>query len=71
MDITNILTTLTLKDEYLYLTPGNQNFNELVITYLWSELRNIAKPEMALKKWLLFISSNGDRACIPSKDILE
>lgn len=69
-DITNILTTLTLQDEYFYLTPGNQNFDELVITYLWSELRTLLEPEIALKKWLLFISSNGDRTCIPNKDIL-
>lgn len=69
-DITNILTTLTLQDEYFYLTPGNQNFDELVITYLWSELRTLLEPEIALKKWLLFISLNGDRTCIPNKDIL-
>jgi hypothetical protein len=69
-DITTILTTLTLQDEYFYLTPGNQNFDELVITYLWSELRTLLEPEIALKKWLLFISSNGDRTCIPNKDIL-
>lgn len=69
-DITNILTTLTLQDEYFYLTPGNQNFDELVITYLWSELRTLLEPEIALKKWLLFISSNGDRTCIPNKDII-
>ncbi|MFW1761351.1 hypothetical protein [Acinetobacter calcoaceticus] len=69
-DITNILTTLKLQNEYYYLTPGNQNFDELIITYLWSELRTLLKPEIALKKWLLFISSNGDRACIPNKDIL-
>lgn len=70
-DITNILNKLTLQDEYFYLTPGNQNYDELIITYLWSELRTSLEPEMALKKWLLFISSNGDRACIPNKNILE
>lgn len=69
-DITNILNRLTLQDEYFYLTPGNKNFDELVITYLWSELRTLLEPEIALKKWLLFITSNGDRACIPNKDIL-
>ncbi|MHA3093151.1 hypothetical protein [Acinetobacter brisouii] len=69
-DITNILTTLTLQEEYFYLTPGNKNFDELTITYLWSELRNQVEPEVALKKWFLFINSNGDRACIPNKDIL-
>lgn len=70
-DITDILNKLALKDEYFYLTPGNQNYDELIITYLWSELRTSLEPEMALKKWLLFISSNGDRACIPNKNILE
>lgn len=69
-DITNILNRLTLQDEYFYLEPGNQNYDELIVTYLWSELRNLVKPEMAIKKWFLFISSNGDRACIPNKDIL-
>ena len=69
-DITNILNRLTLQDGYFYLTPGNKNFDELVITYLWSELRTLLEPEIAFKKWLLFITSNGDRACIPDKDIL-
>lgn len=70
INVGHTLTNLTFQDEYFYLTPGNQNFDELVITYLWIELRNLVEPEMALKKWLLFISSNGDRACIPNKDIL-
>lgn len=70
-DITDILNRLTLRDEYFYLIPGNQNYDELIITYLWIELRTSLEPEMALKKWLLFISSNGDRACIPNKNILE
>lgn len=62
--IAELLPVLYLEKGKFRLPPDNRNFNPLVSTYLWLELRKSLKPQPAFEKWILCLRVNCSW-CIP------
>lgn len=60
--VPELLPELTLEGDYFKLTPGNQNFDSLVSTYLWKKLREKLNPKDAFEHWILCLRVNCDWA---------
>lgn len=50
--IAELLPQLRVEDGNFVSTPGNQNFDALVCTYLWQVLREVLAPRQAFERWL-------------------
>lgn len=50
--IAELLPQLRVEDGNFVSTPGNQNFDALVCTYLWQVLLEVLAPRQAFERWL-------------------
>lgn len=56
--VAELLPELSLENIHFKLSPGNQNFDSLVSTYLWQMLRAILEPNEAFERWILCLRVN-------------